>query len=95
MKSYIRPQLTKRELKAVAEYTDRKIERGICHAQWLMLVAFNNVLGIGKTRAERVLEEYVRLLDEYKAYQADGVEDEILLKRVRQIGLEVDRLYMD
>lgn len=93
MKAYPRPNLTNKERRIVAAEMDKTIKRGICRAQWLMLIAFNEVLGIGAQRAQRVLESYGELLEEYEGYAKDGVEDEMLMRRLNKMGLDVKKLW--
>lgn len=95
MKAYIRPRLNRREKERVAAGVEKEILRGITRAQWLMLIAFNEVLGIGAKRAGRVLARYNELLDEFEEYVRDGVEDEMLMRRLRKMGLEVTKLWGD
>ena len=40
MKAYIRPTLTHRERQIAAAEMDKITRKGICRAQWLMLIAF-------------------------------------------------------
>ena len=47
MKAYTRPTLTHRERQIAAAEMDKITRKGICRAQWLMLIAFNEALGIG------------------------------------------------
>lgn len=95
MKAYTRPTLNHKERQIVAAEMDKTIRRGICRAQWLMLIAFNEVLGIGAQRAQRVLEAYGELLEEYEGYARDGVEDEILMRRLNKMGMDVKKLWED
>ena len=95
MKAYTRPTLNHKERQMVAAEMDKTIKRGICRAQWLMLIAFNEVLGIGAQRAQRVLEAYGELLEEYEGYAKDGVEDEMLKRRLKQMGIDVKKLWED
>lgn len=85
MKSHYAPKYTKRELQAMQEVCDRQIQEGIKRAQWLMLIAFNDTLGIGAERFKRVMTRYAQLVDDYGLAQKDGVEDEMLNRRVGQI----------
>lgn len=64
-------------------------------AQWLLMVAFNDELGIGEGRMKRVLRRYAELTNEYIAYKRDDVADAKLLQRVRQFLPEVDKIYRD
>lgn len=93
MKSYIRPTFSQRERQIIAEEIDKATQRGICRAQWIMLIALNDVLGIGPVRIQRVLRAYPQLLREYDGYAHDGVEEDMLKRRLRQIGLDVERLW--
>lgn len=89
---YVRPY-SKKELKIMGEQIERETNGGIQKALWLMCVAMNEAEGIGAKRIMRVLETLEHIALQYGGYKADGVADEILLKRIRQIGLPVDRLY--
>ena len=93
MKAYTRPTLNHKERQMVAAEMDKTIRRGICRAQWLMLIAFNEVLGIGAQRAQRVLDSYGELLEEYEGYAKDGVEDEMLMRRLRKMGIDIKMLW--
>ena len=93
MKSYIRPTLTHRERQIAAAEMDKITRKGICRAQWLMLIAFNEALGIGAQRIQRVMTSYAGLLTEFEAYARDGIEDEMLTRRLKQIGLDVKKLW--
>lgn len=93
MKAYVRPTLSRNEQKIIDAEMDKTIRKGICRAQWLMLIAFNEVLGIGAQRLQRVLESYDQLLKEYEGYAKDGVEDEVLMRRLHQMGLNVKKLW--
>lgn len=85
MKALVNRPYTRKEMKAIADEVDRRAICGISKAQWLMLLAFNETLGIGEQRFLQVMSAYSKLLDEYKGYQRDQVADELLSKRIRQI----------
>ena len=65
------------------------IHDAIVKAQWLMCIAMNDALGIGAKRMQRMFERYETLTEEYKEAQADDVADELLRRRVVQMGLTV------
>ena len=69
----------------IEEYTKKQIEDGICKSQWLMLLAFNRVLGIGEKRIIKVMQLYSQLIDEYKGFQKDDIADEQLEKSIKKI----------
>lgn len=80
MKAYIQPRMTAAEIAAAK-------------AQWLMIVAFNDALGIGRKRLGKVLDRYWEIIGEYQGLKRDEVADELLLRRVRKILPEVPELY--
>ena len=85
MKSrYVRPY-SKREMKAMGETAERQMHRSLAKVQWVMIVALNDALGLGKERILRVFDRYTELLEEYGGFEADEVADEILARRVKQI----------
>ena len=47
----------------------------------------NDVFGIGKNRFAEFFARYEELLQEYKGLQQDEIGDELLLRRIKQIGL--------
>lgn len=55
--------------------------------QYLMCVAMNDVFGIGKSRFTEFFARYDELLQEYKGLQQDEIGDEMLLRRIKQMGL--------
>ena len=85
MKSRIQPQYSQRDRKIMAEYINKQIEDGICKAQWLLLLAFNEVHGIGESRMVPVLEHLSDLLEEYNGYLKDDVADEKLAAAMKKI----------
>ena len=85
MKVRIRPNYNKKELVAMGELVDRQVQDALAKVQWMMIVALNDVLGIGEERILRVLSRYPELLREYNGYKRDDVADEMLERRVRQI----------
>ena len=91
MKSHIRRQYTNRQKQMAAELCDQVIHEGIVKAQWLMCIAMNDALGIGAKRMQRIFERYETLAEEYKQAQADDVADELLRRRVVQMGLKPER----
>ena len=88
MKSHIRRQYTNRQKQMAAELCDQVIHDAIVNAQWLMCIAMNDALGIGAKRMKRMFERYETLTEEYKEAQADDVADELLRRRVVQMGLK-------
>lgn len=89
---YVRPY-SKKELAIMGEQIEKEVNRGIQKALWLMCVAMNEAEGLGARRIMRILESLNDISLQYGGYKADGVADEILLKRIRQIGLPVNHLY--
>ena len=59
--------------------------RGKAKVQWLMLLAFHDVLGVGERRFMQVMERYDELLEEYKGYQRDEIADQKLTQAVQAI----------
>lgn len=70
------------------------IEAATSKAQWLMIVALNDEIGLGEKRLGRVMDRYMKLLDEYQGLLRDEVADELLLRRVRTILPNVKELYL-
>lgn len=85
MKSLARRSYTKRELEVLSMEIDKRVIQGVEKAQWLMLLAFNETLGIGEQRIMKVMDVYMQLLEEYKGYQKDDVADDLLAKRLKEI----------
>lgn len=85
MKSRVPPQYTQRDRKIMAEYINRQIEDGICKAQYLMLLSFHDVHGMGESRLVPVLERYATLLEEYNGYLHDDVADEKLTEAMKKL----------
>lgn len=85
MKSHISPQYSQRELKIMGEYVDKRVQDCLSKVQWLMLLAFHDVLGVGERRFDRVMERYNQLLEEYKGYQRDEIADQKLTQAVKAI----------
>lgn len=85
IKSYPRRNYSKKELEIINSEINKQIVDGISKVQWLMLLAFNETLGIGEQRILKVMDKYIKLLEEYKGYQKDGVADELLSRRLKEI----------
>ncbi len=62
-----------------------RVEKSVCKAQWLMILAFNEALGIGEQRILKVMGKYREILEEYEGYKTDDVADELLSKRLKEI----------
>ena len=77
----------------MAKQVDIEVQRGIQKAMWLMCVAMNEAEGIGAVRITRILHALDEVATQYGGYKADGVADEILMRRIRQMGLEIETLY--
>ena len=45
MKSRIQPQYSQKELKIMGAYVDKRVQDCLSKVQWLMLLAFHDVLG--------------------------------------------------
>ena len=91
MKSHIR--VTKKEIARAQEICDKAAVNSIIRYGWIMAIALNEVCGLGETRILRVLERANELSREYDRYRKDGVEEEILMRRVKQVIPCVERLY--
>lgn len=85
MRSRVPPLYTQRDRKIMAEQINKHIEDGICKAQYLMLLSFHDVHGLGESRLVPVLERYADLLEEYKGYLRDDVADEKLSAAMKKI----------
>lgn len=85
MKAYARRNYTKREIEALSQECDKRIQDSLSKVQWLMFVAFNDTLGIGEERLLRVVERYAQLVEEYNGLKRDDVADELLARRIKQI----------
>ena len=85
MKSHIQSQYSQRELKIMGEYVDKRVQDCLSKVQWLMLLAFHDVLGVGERRFAQVMERYGQLLEEYKGYQRDEIADQKLTQAVKAI----------
>lgn len=95
MKSHIRRQYTNRQKQIAAELCDLVIRETVVRVKRLMCIAMNDELGIGAKRMHRVIERYDALAAEYKEAQADDVADELLRRRMAQMGLETERSEKD
>lgn len=85
MKSHIQPQYSQRELKIMGAYVDKRVQDCLSKVQWLMLLAFHDVLGVGERRFMQVMERYGQLLEEYKGYQRDEIADQKLTQAAKAI----------
>lgn len=93
MKARYQPILTRKERDIVTQEFVKQVHRSTCRAQWLMIIAFNEVLGIGAQRVHRVLDSYAQLLTEFHEYEKDGVEEEMMINRLHKMGLDVKKLW--
>lgn len=85
--------IPKKELERIQEYCDKLIIDAASKCQWLMIIAFNDALGIGRDRILKVFSRYEELVEEYGGLKKDGAADEKLLQRIQQMKLPVNRLY--
>ena len=85
MKSHMPPRYSQKELKIMGAYVDKRVQDGLSKIQWLMLLAFHDVLGVGERRFMQVMERYGQLLEEYKGYQRDQIADQKLTQAVKAI----------
>lgn len=69
----------------MSEAANNQTQKSLAKVQWVMIVAFNEELGIGEERILRVLNRFPELLEEYGGWKDDGVADEKLAERVKQI----------
>ena len=88
-----RMPIPKKELERIREYCDKLSIESATKCQWLMLVALNDELGIGRKRILRVFARYEEVVAEYGGLKKDGAADEKLLQRIKQMKLPVNRLY--
>ncbi len=84
---------SKRELRRMNEYCDKHIQESAMKCQWLMVIALNDALGIGRDRMMKVFEHYQEIVDEYGGLKKDDVADEKVVRRIKQIGLPINQLY--
>ena len=77
--------MSKKEINAMSEVIEQQVKDSTIKCQWLMVIAFNEVLGIGKDRLLKVFGRYEELLKEYNGYKRDGVSDEAMQRRIEQI----------
>lgn len=88
------PKNMRKEIaRLLPEVWQQEERKSIIRTQYFMFIAFNRALGIGGKRFERVLQEYAEVLDWYEDAKGDGVEEYKLLRKLREIGLEIDTLY--
>lgn len=85
MKSHIHPQFSEQMRQVIKEQINKGIVDGLSRVQWLMLLAFHDVLGVGERRFTQVMERYSQLLEEYKGYQRDEIADQKLTQAVQAI----------
>ena len=84
---------SKRELRRMNEYCDKLIQESAMKCQWLMVIALNDALGIGRDRMMKVFERYQEIVDEYGGLKKDDVADEKVVRRIKQIGPPINQLY--
>ena len=85
MKARVQPQYSKKELQIMGAYVDKRVQDCLSKVQWLMLLAFHDVLGVGERRFTQVMERYGQLLEEYKGYQRDEIADQKLTQAIKAI----------
>ena len=85
MKSHIPPQYSQRELKIMGAYVDKRVQDCLSRVQWLMLLAFHDVLGVGERRFMQVMERYDELLENTKATSATKSPTKRLTQAVQAI----------
>lgn len=80
----------------MSEAANNQTQKSLAKVQWVMIVAFNEELGIGEGRILRALNRFPELLEEYGGFEADDVADEMLSRRVKQIlPKSFTKLYME
>lgn len=97
MKAFARRNYTKREMAAIQAAAEHQAQRGIVRAQWLMMIALNDILGVGEERLIKVLDRYFELVNQYANYKTEDEEtaDWILEDRVKRLLPNVfTKLYM-
>lgn len=60
---------------------------------WLVAIQLNELYGFGEKRILKLIEGVNRDAEEFARLRKDGIEEEALLRRVRQIIPSVQRLY--
>lgn len=83
MKARMKPKFSKKEKMAIQKVAEDEAQRGIMRAQWLMMVALNDILGIGEQRLLKVLNRYFELVNQYADYKSDDEETADLLLEYR------------
>lgn len=90
MKARIPNQFSIRQQKVMNEFCKEQISYQVVLAQWLMLIAFNDELGIGKDRFMRVMNRYEQVTSDFEQHVKDGTINQVLTKRLAQMGISVD-----
>ena len=93
MNVILKKAYTKSEIKKMDEIIQKKSTEIACKAQWLMIIAYNQVCGIGKSRVDKVFKVYADLVEEYKIFDKDDIAEYMLLRKVNELKFDVPYLY--
>ncbi len=85
MRARYMPRLTNRELAVVNETYFQQQLRSVYKAQYIMLIAFNEALGIGEKRISKVMDLYPKLVEEFNGLEKDDVGEEMLRRRMKKL----------
>lgn len=91
MKALLRP--TKAEVAQRERAQHIALVRNNMRMLYISCLAANRVFGAGSKRLHRYIDDMLKLSEEFKVLREDGVGDEVLLKAVRQIMPDVERLF--
>ena len=85
MRCNIPKRYNKKELEVMSNMVDEQVQKSLCKVQWLMILAYNRVCGIGEQRVLKVMETLAELAEEYGGWKPDGVADEILENAIKEV----------
>lgn len=91
MKSHIKP--TKKQIKAAEEFCEKAIVNSTARYGWIIAIALNDEFGFGKNRINKLMQKVNELANEYNEMKKYDIEEDVLLRRVKQIIPEIDKLY--
>lgn len=92
---YERRKPTKKELKAAENICNELMQKTASRIIWLSVIKMNDLFGIGEKRARQYIDAMLESAFEFDAYNRDGVAEEVLLRRIKQIIPSVEDLYPD
>lgn len=91
MKARIRP--SKQEVNRAEQVMRTAIIRNNMRLMYIACLAANRRFGAGNKRLHAYVDDMLKLSEEFRTYQDDDVGDEILLRAVRKIMPDVERLF--